>query len=101
MCKKPLLFLFFIIPQCLWGQAKFVKDTLFANSDSVVVTATRTERKLNNLTVPVTIINAKTIQQNGSLRLTDILKEQTGINLTSGLALVYSYKGLIQTTLLY
>jgi len=94
MSKKPLLFLFFIIPQCLWGQAKFVKDTLFANSDSVVVTATRTERKLNNLTVPVTIINAKTIQQNGSLRLTDILKEQTGINLTSGFGAGIQLQGL-------
>ena len=80
MCKKPLLFLFFIIPQCLWGQAQFIKDTLFASGDSVVVTATRSERKLSNLTVPVTLINAQTIQQTGSIRLTDILKEQTGLS---------------------
>ena len=52
----------------LSAQTRFVKDTLDASGDSVVVTATRTERKLSNLTVPVTIINAKTIQQNGSLR---------------------------------
>ena len=94
MCKKPLLLLFFVVPQCIWGQAKFVNDTSFVNSDSVVVTATRTERKLNNLTVPVTIINAKTIQQNGSLRLTDILKEQTGINLTSGFGAGIQLQGL-------
>lgn len=71
-----------------------VKDTLFANGDSVVVTATRSERKLSNITVPVTIINAKTIQQNGSLRLTDILREQTGLTLTSGFGAGVQLQGL-------
>jgi len=78
----------------VFAQTRFVKDTLDASGDSVVVTATRTERKLSNLTVPVTIINAKTIQQNGSLRLTDILKEQTGINLTSGFGAGIQLQGL-------
>jgi len=78
----------------LFAQLRFVKDTLEANGDSVVVTATRTERKLSNLTVPVTIINAKTIQQNGSIRLTDILKEQTGLNLTSGFGAGVQLQGL-------
>jgi len=78
----------------LSAQSRFVKDTLESNGDSIVVTATRTERKLSNLTVPVTIINAKTIQQNGSLRLTDILKEQTGINLTSGFGAGIQLQGL-------
>lgn len=76
------------------AQTVIVKDTVEANGDSVVVTATRTERKLSNLTVPVTIINAKTIQQNGSLRLTDILKEQTGLNLTSGFGAGVQLQGL-------
>ena len=78
----------------LFAQTRFAKDTLEASGDSVVVTATRTERKLSNLTVPVTIINAKTIQQNGSLRLTDILKEQTGLNLTSGFGAGIQLQGL-------
>ena len=78
----------------LFAQSRFVKDTLESNGDSVVVTATRTERKLSNLTVPVTIINAKTIQQNGALRLADILKEQTGINLTSGFGAGIQLQGL-------
>jgi outer membrane receptor for ferrienterochelin and colicins len=78
----------------LFGQMRIVKDTLDANGDSVVVTATRTERKLSNLTVPVTIINAITIQQNGALRLTDILKEQTGLNLTSGFGAGVQLQGL-------
>ena len=78
----------------MFGQMRFAKDTLDTNGDSVVVTATRTERKLSNLTVPVTIINAKTIQQNGALRLTDILKEQTGLNLTSGFGAGVQLQGL-------
>ncbi len=78
----------------LQAQTPVLKDTLDQNADSVVVTATRTERKLSNLTVPVTIINAKTIQQNGALRLTDILKEQTGLNLTSGFGAGIQLQGL-------
>jgi outer membrane receptor for ferrienterochelin and colicins len=88
----PFLFLFF--PVLTFGQRVIVKDTLFANGDSVVVTATRSERKLSNITVPVTIINAKTIQQNGSLRLTDILREQTGLTLTSGFGAGVQLQGL-------
>jgi outer membrane receptor for ferrienterochelin and colicins len=68
--------------------------TLYANGDSVVVTATRSERKLSNITVPVTIVNAKTIQQNGSLRLSDILREQTGLTLTSGFGAGVQLQGL-------
>lgn len=46
----------------------------------VVITATRTERKLGNVAVPVTIISQKQIQQAGSLRLRDILQETTGLS---------------------
>lgn len=94
MFKKLLILLFFIIPQCLFSQAQFVKDTLFTNGDSVVVSATRSERKLSNSTVPVTLINAQTIQQTGSIRLTDILKEQTGITMTSGFGAGVQLQGL-------
>jgi len=94
MCKKPIILFFFIIPQCLWSQVGFVKDTLFAYGDSVVVTATRSERKLSNSTVPITLINAQTIQQTGSIRLTDILKEQTGLTMTSGFGAGVQLQGL-------
>jgi outer membrane receptor for ferrienterochelin and colicins len=64
----------------------------FAQPDSLntralqelVITATRTERKLGNVGVPVTLIAQKTIQQSGSLRLNDILQEQTGLVVTGG-----------------
>jgi len=92
--KKYNLFLYLLSPVLVFGQKEMVKDTLFASGDSVVVTATRSERKLSNITVPVTIINAKTIQQNGSLRLTDILREQTGLTLTSGFGAGVQLQGL-------
>src|SRR6187401_2502293 len=60
-------------------------DTLFSKTlTELVVTATRTERKLSNVAVPVQIISRKTITQSGSVRLNDILTEQTGLYITSG-----------------
>ncbi|MEZ0483135.1 TonB-dependent receptor plug domain-containing protein [Fibrella aquatica] len=47
--------------------------------DAVVVTATRTERQVGSLPMPVTVIGQPQIRQSGSLRLNDILREQTGL----------------------
>ena len=59
--------------------------TLFSKTlTELVITATRTERKLSNVTVPVQIISRKAITQSGSVRLNDILSEQTGLYITSG-----------------
>lgn len=76
--------------------------TLFAQEDSanykvldeLVITATRTERKLGNIAVPVSIINHKTIQQAGSLRLKDILEEQAGLFITTGFGAGVQMQGL-------
>jgi outer membrane receptor for ferrienterochelin and colicins len=59
--------------------------TLFSKTlTELVVTATRTERKLSNVAVPVQIISKSAIAQSGSVRLNDILSEQTGLYITSG-----------------
>ena len=70
----------------LLGISAFAQnDTLFNRTlDEIVITATRTERKIGNTAVPVSIINKKTIQLSGSLRLNDILQEQTGLQITGG-----------------
>jgi outer membrane receptor for ferrienterochelin and colicins len=47
--------------------------------NELVVTATRSERKLGNVAIPVTVVNQKTIRETGSLRFQDIIQEQTGI----------------------
>jgi outer membrane receptor for ferrienterochelin and colicins len=58
--------------------------TLFAQRDSVhlgevMVTATRTERLLASVPMPVQVIGASTIRSSGSTRLQDILGEQAGL----------------------
>ena len=63
--------------------------SLFAQADSlrsleeVVVTATRQERRMGNVAIPVQLIQKKQVLEAGSLRLRDILQEQTGLQLTS------------------
>ena len=47
--------------------------------EEVILTATRTKRQLSSLPLPVTLISQETIKQSGSLRLQEILNEQTGI----------------------
>lgn len=59
-------------------------DSLFSKTlNELIVTATRTERKLSNVAVPAQLISQKTILQTGSLRVNDILSEQTGLFITS------------------
>ena len=77
------------------AQNKQLPDSTFNKElNEVVITATRTERKLGNITVPVNIISQKTIQQSGSLRLKDILQEQPGLFLTSGFGVGIQMQGL-------
>jgi len=68
-------------------------DTLLS-LEEVVVTATRQERRLGNITIPVNLIQRKIIQQAGSLRLKDILQEQPGIQLTSNFGTGIQMQGL-------
>lgn len=50
---------------------------------SVVITATRSERQLSDLPVPLTVIPKEQIRNMGSLRLNDVLSEQTGLAVVS------------------
>lgn len=56
--------------------ASFNKERELAE---VVVTASRSERKMGNVAVPVQLISQTTIRNTGSRRLQDILQEQTGM----------------------
>jgi outer membrane receptor for ferrienterochelin and colicins len=60
------------------------QDTLFGQTDDVIVTATRTERKMSNVAVPAHIIGKKELEATQLRRLNEILQEQTGIFITSG-----------------
>jgi len=55
-------------------------DTLSTvNLEPVVVTATRTERSLNAVPLPITVIGRPTLRSLGSLRLNEALAEQPGL----------------------
>ena len=91
MKKVFLLHLITFISICCIAQ-----ETDSANNilNEVVVTATRTQRKLSNVAVPVTIISKKNISQAASLRLNDILSEQAGLFMTSGFGTGVQMQGL-------
>jgi len=59
-----------------FAQKKF-NDTLVINE--VVVTATRTEKSIGDIPVPILVISKKYIQQTGSQKLADILQQQAGL----------------------
>ena len=70
---------FWLLLFSLSGAAQ-TPDSLKTNDlEQVVVTATRSERPLSTLNMPVTVIGQKQIQAMGSLRLNDVLTEQTGL----------------------
>lgn len=79
----------------LFAAAQTRPDTTFDRQlEEVVVTATRSERKLSSVTVPTTIIPQKIIRQSGSLRLNDILGEQTGLFITQSFGRGVQMQGL-------
>ena len=64
------------LQQISFAQKKF-NDTLTINE--IVVTATRTEKSIGDIPVPVQVIGKKYIQQTGSQKLSDILQQQAGL----------------------
>ena len=66
------------------AQEMSVDTLLWGHLDELVVTATRNERHFSNVTVPTLLINAKSIQLSGNLRLNEVLQEQTGLFMTAG-----------------
>ena len=59
-----------------FSQKKFNDTSIIGE---VVVTATRTEKSIGDIPVPIQVISKKFIQQTGSQKLIDILQQQTGL----------------------
>lgn len=78
--RKIILLTLLSITPLFSQQDKRISDTIKNNElDEVIVTATRTARQLSSLPLPVQIISAAQIEHSGTLRLGDILNEQTGL----------------------
>lgn len=52
--------------------------------DTVVITATRQPVRIENIAVPLTIISQKQITQTGTVKLSELLQEQSGMFITNG-----------------
>ena len=61
------------------NEAVIVDTTKAEALSEIIVTATRTVRQLSSLPLPVQLVSKKEIQSVNSLRLSDILNEQTGL----------------------
>ncbi|BAO74678.1 TonB-dependent receptor plug domain-containing protein [Winogradskyella sp. PG-2] len=82
--NKNNILLFFILFFLSNSQAQENKEiekdsTKIEELNEVVVTATRTPRQLSSLPLPVTLISKKQIKQTGTIRMNEILAEQTGL----------------------
>lgn len=71
----------FVLAVCVVGSRDVSAQDSIAtrNLEAVIVTATRSERAVSELPVPVTVITSQQISNMGSLRLNDVLAEQTGM----------------------
>ncbi len=54
-------------------------DSVTRQLERVVVTATRTARELEDVAVPVTVVDAEAIRQQGAVRLSDVLEAVPGL----------------------
>lgn len=52
-------------------------------SETVVITATRTLRDMEEVSIPVTVVSGEEIRRSGSMRLSDVLSEQTGMQIVN------------------
>ncbi|MEX2478181.1 MAG: TonB-dependent receptor [Gracilimonas sp.] len=59
-----------------------LKEEIY-DSGTMVVTATRTRRDIEDVSIPVTVVSDEEIRMSGSTRLSDVLLEQTGLNIIS------------------
>lgn len=64
------------------------------NLEEVVVGATRTNRSVEDLPMPVTVIGTEKIQRTGALRLSEVLREQTGLQVVSNHGVGLQMQGL-------
>lgn len=78
--KRHILSAFFLA-HTLTGFCQLIrKDSLKTlELDEIIVTATRNERTMGALPMPVSLISKSQIKTMGSLRLNDVLTEQTGL----------------------
>jgi len=67
-------------------EGAFIEITLtpaIYESETMVITATRTLRDVEDVSIPVSVVSGEEIKRSGSMRLSDILSEQTGMQIVN------------------
>lgn len=64
------------------GLSFILRQTIY-ESETMVVTATRTLRDVEDVSIPVSVVSGEEINRSGSMRLSDILSEQTGMQIVN------------------
>ena len=59
--------------------ALVIETKTVQSTNEIVITATQTEKNVQDLPIPVTVITETQIKQMGSMRLSEVLQEQTGL----------------------
>lgn len=78
---KLLILCFLLLIYCFSSSYAQIKDSLIWQDSfpTLVVTATRSEAVMADLPLPIAVVDKKEIQAIGSLRLNEVLREQTGL----------------------
>lgn len=93
------ILVFGAVTTCLSAQAQDSTNSNKIETDynlieQIVVTATKTETKIENSTVPISVIARKYIDASGSVKLSDILQEHTGLQLSNFLGTGVQLQGM-------
>ena len=83
MLKKLAPFILLLLVTLSYAQEQVKDTTSVQDLEEVLITATRTERQLSSLPLPAQIVSKKEIEAVNSVRLNDILNEQTGLTAVS------------------
>jgi outer membrane receptor for ferrienterochelin and colicins len=78
--KHKVLYIFLLLFSAKeYGQEKIADSLIYGDLNEVIVTATRTPRQLSSLPLPVTLVSKEQIKETGTIRVNQILAEQTGL----------------------
>jgi outer membrane receptor for ferrienterochelin and colicins len=67
-----------------WSTAEVISlDEKEGELNEVVVSATRTDRMVEDLPMPISVVGKQAIQESGGIRLSEVLSEQTGLQIVS------------------
>lgn len=78
-----LILAVFLLPFFAFGAAQSDSTLASYQAQDVVISATKTERKISDLSVPLILISAKEIANTGAVRLDQLLAMQTGLAITT------------------